>query len=115
MDYLEVTVEFVFDRLGAVELAAAYQVLVPLRGRTTRPDRPGDGHDPCSTVRPGVLDPAETARDDRQPDRLSTRTRAQAGVGDPRGMGLHRRRVVRSEPGATGSGAAAGSGRPAAG
>ncbi|MGW4513973.1 recombinase family protein [Streptomyces sp. NPDC004393] len=36
MDHPQVTVEFVFDRLGAVELAAAYQILVPVRGRAIR-------------------------------------------------------------------------------
>ena len=61
MDCPDVVVEFVFDRFGAVELAVAYQILVPLRGRPVRPGQRGDGRDASSAVCPGVLTPAKNS------------------------------------------------------
>jgi hypothetical protein len=82
MSELAVEAMFVFDRLGAAGLSAAYKILVPegparaVRGGQEgrcRDDQRGD-------LRAGLQRPAEGAGDDRLPDPGAARPRRAAGA-----------------------------------
>src|SRR5665811_1976360 len=78
-----VETEFVFDRLQAAELSAAYYILVPERpARSVRAGQEASRTDEQrSDLCPGLLGPAEGAGDDRVPDRGAARARRAPGSG----------------------------------
>jgi DNA invertase Pin-like site-specific DNA recombinase len=79
----EVETEFVFDRLQAAELSAAYRILVPERpSRSVRAGQEASRADEQrSDLCPGLLGPAEGAGDDPIPDRGASYARRTAGSG----------------------------------
>jgi hypothetical protein len=76
-----VETEFVFDRLQAAELSAAYRILVPERpSRSVRAGQEASRVDEQrSDLCPGLLGPAEGAGDDPIPDRSVACARRTAG------------------------------------
>ena len=78
-----VETEFVFDRLQAAELSAAYRILVPERpSRSVRAGQEASRADEQrSDLCPGLLGPAEGAGDDPIPDRGASYARRTAGSG----------------------------------
>ena len=78
-----VETEFVFDRLQAAELSAAYRILVPERpSRSVRAGQEASRADEQrSDLCPGLLGPAEGAGDDPIPDRGVACARRTAGSG----------------------------------
>src|SRR6478672_2902041 len=78
-----VETEFVFDRLQAVELSAAYRILVPEPpSRSVRAGQEASRADEQrSDLCPGLLGPAEGAGDDPIPDRSVACARRTAASG----------------------------------
>ena len=78
-----VETEFVFDRLQAAELSAAYRILVPERpSRSVRAGQEASRADEQrSNLCPGLLGPAQGAGHDRIPDRSVACARRTAGLG----------------------------------
>src|SRR6476661_4966577 len=78
-----VATEFVFDRLQAAELSAAYRILVPEPpSRSVRAGQEASRADEQrSNLCPGLLGPAEAAGDDPIPDRSVACARRTAGSG----------------------------------
>ncbi len=85
-----VETEFVFDRLQAADLSAAYRILVP--ERPARAVRSGQevscADEQRSDLRPGVLGPAEGTTNDRVADRVAAQPRRAAGSGGARAVGV---------------------------
>ena len=85
-----VETEFVFDRLQAAELSAAYRILVPESTLARRARWSGSG--PCDEQRsnlcPGLLGPAEAAGDDPIPERGASCARRTAGSGRAETVGV---------------------------
>ena len=80
-----VETEFVFDRLQAAELSAAYRILVPERpSRSVRAGQEASRADEQrSNLCPGLLGPAEGAGDDPIPDRSVRAHAEQLGLDVP--------------------------------
>ncbi len=80
-----VELEYVFDRLGEVQLSQAYGLLVPERQRLIQK---GADDDNSSNLRKGIVSPPEGKSDDCQPDSGSEGVRRVVGFRGSSGVGV---------------------------